>query len=83
MSRIQTTGGKEEPQRTSQHGTHNVKTHKRTAQTAKKYEQYGYHENNRELFLLLVRHPPCYSYIQSSPVKVLALIEKRKHLRIK
>jgi hypothetical protein len=26
-------------------------------------------------FLLLIRQPPCYSYIQSSPVKVLAVIE--------
>jgi hypothetical protein len=31
-------------------------------------------------FLLLRRHPPCYSYIQSSLVKVLAVIEERKHL---
>jgi len=28
-------------------------------------------------FLLLIRHPPCYSYIQSSPVKVLTVIEER------
>jgi hypothetical protein len=26
--------------------------------------------------VLLIRHPPCYSYIQSSPVKVLAVIEE-------
>jgi hypothetical protein len=31
--------------------------------------------------LLLIRHSPCYSYLQSSPVKVLAVIEERKHLR--
>jgi len=30
-------------------------------------------------FLLLIRHIPCYSYIQSSLVKVLAVIEERKH----
>ena len=35
------------------------------------------------LFLPLIRHPPCYSYIQSSPAKVLAVIEKRKYLRKK
>ena len=34
-------------------------------------------------FLLLTRHSPCYSYKQSSPVKVLAVIEERKHLRKK
>jgi uncharacterized membrane protein len=34
-------------------------------------------------FLLLIRHPPYYSYIQSSPVKVLLVIEERKHLRKK
>ena len=34
-------------------------------------------------FLLLIRHLPCYSYIQSSPVKVLWVIEARKHLRKK
>ena len=31
-------------------------------------------------FLLLIKHPPCYSYIQSSPVNVLVVIEERKHL---
>jgi hypothetical protein len=30
-----------------------------------------------KLFLLLIRHPPCYSFIQSSLVKVLAVIEER------
>ena len=29
-------------------------------------------------FLLLIRHLSCYSYIQSSPVKILAVIEERK-----
>jgi hypothetical protein len=27
-------------------------------------------------FVFLIRHPPCYSYIQSSLVKVLAVIEE-------
>ena len=27
-------------------------------------------------FLFLIRHPPCYSYIQSSLEKVLAVIEE-------
>ena len=30
--------------------------------------------------LLLTRQPPWYSYIQSSPVRVLAVIEERKYL---
>ena len=34
-------------------------------------------------FLLLIWHPPFYSYIQSSLVKVLAVIGERKHLRKK
>ena len=38
---------------------------------------------NGKQFLLLIRHPPYYSYIQSSPVKVLAVIQERKHLRKK
>jgi hypothetical protein len=29
-------------------------------------------------FLLLIRHPPCYSYRQSTPVKVLTVIEEKK-----
>jgi hypothetical protein len=29
-------------------------------------------------FLLLIRHPPCYSFIQSTPVKNSTLIEERK-----
>ena len=40
-----------------------------------------------EQFLLLIRHPPCYSYIQSSPVKVQAdyfpcLLSQLTHLII-
>ena len=31
-------------------------------------------------FQLLIRHPAYYSYIQSIPVKVLAVIEERKNL---
>ena len=34
-------------------------------------------------FLLLTRHPLCYSYRQSTPVKFLTVIEERKHLRKK
>jgi hypothetical protein len=34
-------------------------------------------------FLLLIRHQPCYSYIPSSPVKVLVVIEERKNIRKK
>jgi hypothetical protein len=33
---------------------------------------------NNKKFLLLIRHPPCYSYIQTSPVKFLAVIEQTK-----
>jgi hypothetical protein len=29
-------------------------------------------------FLLHIRHPPCYSYVQSSPVNGLALIRGKK-----
>jgi len=28
--------------------------------------------------LLLIRHTPCYLYIQSSPIKVFAVIEERQ-----
>jgi hypothetical protein len=34
-------------------------------------------------FLLLIRQPPCYSYIQARPVKFMAVIKERKHLRKK
>ena len=40
------------------------------------YEQHGPHQKiggeivNGTQFLLLIRHPPCYSYIQSSPEKM-------------
>jgi hypothetical protein len=33
-------------------------------------------------FLLLIRHPPCYTYIQSSPVQVFAM-QKAKHVSAK
>ena len=32
-------------------------------------------------FLLLIKHPPCYSYILAGPVKVLSVIEERKQIR--
>jgi hypothetical protein len=38
---------------------------------------------NGKQFLLLIRHPSCYSYIQSSLVQVLTVIKERKHLRKK
>ena len=31
-------------------------------------------------FLLLIRHPPCYSFVKSSPVKKSTVIEERKNL---
>jgi hypothetical protein len=31
--------------------------------------------NSGKQFLLLIRHPPYYSYIQASPVKVFAVME--------
>jgi len=31
--------------------------------------------------LVLIRHPPSYSYRQSNSVTVLTVIEERKHLR--
>jgi hypothetical protein len=34
-----------------------------------------------KLSLLLVRHPPCYSYLQSSSVKVLTVIEEITRIR--
>ena len=33
--------------------------------------------------LFLIRHPLCYSYIQSSLIKVVSVIEERKNLRKK
>jgi hypothetical protein len=51
-------------------------------------EQLGHHQKTGSQlrcswmlsFLLLIRHPPCYSYIQSNLVKVLPVIGERKHL---
>jgi len=34
-------------------------------------------------FLFLIRHPPFYSYIQTSPVKFMAVREERKQIYIK
>ena len=49
----------------------------------------GHHNTELNVFakgnqsLFLIRHPSSYSYIQSIPVKVLAVTEERKHLRKK
>jgi hypothetical protein len=73
--------------RNGQHGTKNVKTQNRA--TLKKRRNTDSTKKNRgwtqvlvkgKQFLLLIRHPLCYSYRQSTPVKVLTVIEERKHL---
>jgi hypothetical protein len=66
----------------------NVKTHNRTTQKTKKMSNTDPTKNQGgtqvlakgRQFLLLIRYPPCCSYVQSSPVKVVAVIEERKHL---
>jgi hypothetical protein len=96
---LQTTGGKDElnmvfmwkSYRASQHGTQNIKPHNRTTQKTIKMSNTDPSKNQSwthmlkkgKQFLLLIRHPPCYSYIQSISVKVLAVIEERKNLRKK
>ena len=62
---------------------------KNTTHKNKKDDQHWPHQKQEwtqvlaksKQFLLLISHLPCYSYIQSSPVKVLAVIEERNHLR--
>ena len=80
---LKTTGGNDEPntvcvlwnsQRTLQYGTQNAKTYNRTAQKTKKMSHTEPTEDT-QLFIL-IRPQPCYSYIQSSLVQVLAVIEK-------
>ena len=86
-------------QQTSQHGTQNVKTHTMTAHTNKQKQKQTIKEQKTRTsqktrgwthvlakgkqFLLLIRYPPCYTYIQSNPVKLLAVIKERKHIRKK
>jgi hypothetical protein len=74
---------------TSQHGTQSAKTHARTTQTTKemgntdttkKRGEIRCSRKNKQL-LLLIRHSPFYSYLQSSPVIVMAVIKERRHLR--
>jgi hypothetical protein len=38
---------------------------------------------NGTQFLLLIRHPLCYSYIKSSSVKTLSVIEEGNHIYVK
>jgi hypothetical protein len=44
-------------------------------------QQEGLNSGACEWCLLLIWHPLCFSYIQSSPVKVMAVTVERKHLR--
>ena len=66
---LQTTGGKDEQNIVF------IPT-----QTHKKNQGWIQKLAKGKQFLLLIRHPSCYPYIQSSPVKVLGVIEERKHL---
>ena len=76
---LQTTGGKDEPNivfmqklyRTSQHGTQNIKTHNRSTWWATRNPP-----TNRVWTRLLAKGKKLL-IIQSSPVKVLAVIEDR------
>jgi hypothetical protein len=68
--------------------TQNVKTHNRTTQKIKEISNRNSTKipgmnSKGEQFLLLRRHPPCNSYIQSSLVNVVAVIEERKNLHKK
>ena len=93
---LQTTGGKDEPNIVFNaeivtditiRNSEQTDTSLHNTRKAQIYEQHGPHQkpemNSVAQFLLLIRHPPCYSYIQSSSVKFLAVIEERKHLRKK
>jgi hypothetical protein len=70
-------------QRTSEHGTQKVKTHNRTTHKRKWWATRTPLKNRGwtlvlekgKQFLLLIRHPPCYSYIQSSPVMFMILLD--------
>jgi hypothetical protein len=55
--------------------THKTKT--RASQTTYKT---GSELVKGKQFLLLIKHPPCYSCIQSNPVKLLAVTKEIKHL---
>ena len=85
-----TTGGKDEPNMflcENRNGHHNMdlkhKDTQRTTQKSKKIRKTDPVKNRgltqvlvkSKQLLFLIRHPPCnYSYIQSSSVKVLAVI---------
>jgi hypothetical protein len=64
-------------------GSQKVNTHKRTTQKTFKKMRVTVLTKIQGEFLLLIRHQPCYSYLYSSPVEVLALIEERKYLHKK
>jgi hypothetical protein len=77
-------------QRTLQHGTQNVKTHNRTTKKTETIINTDPPKTGSETrvlvkgkqFLLLIRHSPCYTYIQSSSVQVFAM-QKVKHVSAK
>jgi len=64
--------------RTKRHIIGRHKKHEQPRSTNKIGVQPGAREDKQ--FLFLIRHPLCYAYIQSSPVKALAVIEEWKHL---
>ena len=70
-------------QRHCQHWVHKTEDEdkKNTTQNIKKMSNTDPTKNRG--FLLLIRHPSCYSYTQSGPVKVMVMIEERKNLRKK
>ena len=84
MHLLQTTGDKNDQkivfmrksQRTSQHGTHNAKTHDRTTQKTKRRSNTDSNKNPG-VSTGACKKTPAMLLIKSSPVKVLAVIEER------
>jgi len=81
--KLATLGIQDDDKQNKKHNTICVGHHYTQTNTNNVNKTWALLQTTGKQFLLFIGNTLCYSYIQSSPAKVLAVIEERKYLRKK